>query len=205
MSTVTTKPSSSESQSHGIIWLLTLPFVLWDRMIPRIAGRAGATKAKEVERFLRFATVGIVGAIIDFGVLNLLQSTVLAPIEPYVSAKVALATGAAFVSAVSSNFVWNRYWTYPDSRTRSIRRQWVQFFIVSLAGLTFRLVWVRVLFTPFGNLGQDALWELGAIDADLSSESVKRLGTNIAQFWAVWIVMVWNFFANRYWTYNDVE
>lgn len=203
MSTVTTKTSPSESR--GIIWLITYPFVRWDHLIPRIAGRFGGAKAKEVERFLRFATVGIVGAIIDFGVLNLLQSTILSPVDPYVSAKVALATGAAFVSAVSSNFVWNRYWTYPDSRTRSIRRQWVQFFLVSLVGLTFRLVWVRVLFTPFGNLGDNLLRELGAIDDALSAESVKRLGTNIAQFWAVWIVMVWNFFANRYWTYNDVE
>ncbi|MCD4685014.1 MAG: GtrA family protein [Anaerolineae bacterium] len=203
MSTVTTKSSSPESR--GIIWLLTYPFVWWDRLIPRLAGRISETKAKEVERFLRFATVGIVGAIIDFGVLNLLQGTILAPVDPYVSAKVALATGAAFVAAVSSNFVWNRYWTYPDSRTRSIRRQWVQFFLVSLVGLTFRLVWVRGLFTPFGNLGEDVLRELGAIDGALSAESVKRVGTNIAQFWAVWIVMVWNFFANRYWTYNDVE
>ena len=82
MSTVTTKTSSSASR--GIIWLITFPFVWWDQLIPRIAQRMSATKFKEVERFLRFATVGIVGAIIDFGVLNLLQSTILAPIEPYV-------------------------------------------------------------------------------------------------------------------------
>ena len=39
----------------------------------------------------------------------------------------------------------------------------------------------------------------------MDAAATKQLGTNIAQFFAIWIVMVWNFFVNRYWTYNDVE
>lgn len=187
-----------------MIAIITYPFAWWDRAIVRIAARSGSAKAKEIERFLRFATVGILGAIIDFGVLNLLQTTVLTPSEPNVSLKVASATGIAFVSAVSSNFVWNRYWTYPDSRTRSIRRQWLQFFVVSLVGLLFRLTWVRLLFSPLGSVGVDILKAFGIVES-MASTATKRLGTNIAQFFAVWIVMVWNFFVNRYWTYNDVE
>lgn len=190
--------------ANRLITFITYPFVWWDRAIVRIAARSGSSKAREIERFLRFATVGILGAIIDFGVLNLLQTTVLTPSEPDVSLKVASATGIAFVSAVSSNFVWNRYWTYPDSRTRSIRRQWLQFFVVSLAGLLFRLTWVRLLFSPLGTLGVDILKALGVVES-MADTATKRLGTNFAQFFAVWIVMVWNFFVNRYWTYNDVE
>ena len=180
------------------------PFNLWNQFILRISLRFGGAKAKELERFLKFATVGVIGAIIDFGVLNLLQATVLHPTEPDVTLKVGLATGTAFASAVASNFVWNRYWTYPDSRTRSVRQQWTQFFMVSIAGLLFRLVWVRVLYMPFGNIGVDVLRAIGAADS-MADAGTRRLGTNIAQFFAVWIVMVWNFLANRYWTYNDVE
>lgn len=202
MSTVTSEPS--DARSNRLVYVLTYPFVWWDRVIVRIAARSGSEKAKEIERFLRFATVGVIGAIIDFGVLNVLQVTVLAPSEPNVSLKVALATGVAFTSAVSSNFVWNRYWTYPDSRTRSIRRQWMQFFVVSLAGLLFRLAWVRLLFSPLGTIGVDILTALGVVES-MAETATKRLGTNIAQFFAVWIVMVWNFFVNRYWTYNDVK
>lgn len=179
-------------------------FSLWNDLIRRVSQRVGGAQAREVERFLKFATVGVVGAVIDFGVLNLLQATVLRPVEPQVTLKVALATGTAFVSAVTSNFIWNRYWTYPDSRTRSLRRQWTQFFIVSLAGLIFRLVWVRTLYVPFGDIGASVLEALGLV-TNLADTATRRLGTNIAQFFAVWIVMVWNFFANRYWTYNDVE
>ena len=189
-----------DAESSGFAIL----FDVWNRIILKIAARAGGSKAKEVERFLKFATVGIIGAIIDFGVLNLLQATVLSPTGANESVKVAVATGAAFVSAVSSNFVWNRYWTYPDSRTRPIQQQLIQFFLVSLAGLAFRLVWVRTLYGPLGDFGADALQTLGVTDG-LDATATKKLGTNFAQFFAVWIVMVWNFFVNRYWTYNDVE
>lgn len=193
-----------ETQPKSILYWLTLPFQLWNATIVRISLRVGGARAKEIERFLKFATVGILGAIIDFGVLNLLQATLLTPQEPHATFKVAAATGTAFVSAVSSNFIWNRYWTYPDSRSRPIQRQWVQFFLVSAAGLTFRLVWVRSLFGPLGRLGVDILKGLGVVET-MTLTAQRRLGTNFAQFFAVWIVMVWNFFVNRYWTYNDVE
>jgi hypothetical protein len=35
--------------------------------------------------------------------------------------------------------------------------------------------------------------------------SPEFLGHNIALAFAVGVVMLWNFFANRYWTYNDVN
>ncbi len=180
------------------------PFSLLSQFIVRFSLRFGP-KAKEVERFLKFAVVGAIGAVVDFGVLNVLQATILHPDEPNVQLKVALATGTAFTAAVISNFIWNRYWTYPDSRTRSIRRQLVQFFIVNALGLLFRLWFVKTLFGPLGEIGADALQGVGLAPESMSDASVSRLGTNIAQFFAVWIVMVWNFFVNRYWTYNDVE
>ncbi len=176
------------------------PFGLLNEFILKFSLRFGE-KAKEVERFLKFAIVGIIGAVVDFGVLNVLQATILHPVEPNIQVKVALATGTAFTAAVSSNFIWNRYWTYPDSRSRPLRQQLVQFFIVNVAGLAFRLWFVRTLFIPFGHAGVDIL-DLGQ---SMSDGSIRQLGTNIAQFFAVWIVMVWNFFVNRYWTYNDVE
>lgn len=194
---------SSNSLGKPVRWY-RYPFILYNQIILKTASRMGGGQtAREAERFLKFATVGIIGAVIDFGVLNLLQATILHPQEPHLTMKVALATGVAFISAVCSNFVWNRYWTYPDSRSRPIHHQLVQFFIVNTAGLVFRLGWVRVMFGPFGDLGARAITAVGA--GTLAHSSQVRLGTNIAQFFAVWIVMVWNFFVNRYWTYSDVE
>lgn len=181
-----------------------LPLDLLNRAILTISLRFGG-RAKEVERFLKFAIVGIIGAIVDFGVLNLLQATILHPVEPNVNLKIALATGTAFTSAVISNFTWNRYWTYPDSRTRRIRHQLMQFFLVNAIGMAFRLWFVRAMFSPFGHTGVDVFQWLGLMPAAVEPALTRRIGTNIAQFFAVWIVMVWNFFVNRYWTYNDVE
>jgi putative flippase GtrA len=195
---------SSKALSYSSSAWYKTPFALLNQSIVRISLRFGA-KSKEVERFLKFAVVGAIGAVVDFGVLNLLQATILHPDEPNVQLKVALATGTAFTAAVVSNFIWNRYWTYPDSRSRPIQQQLVQFFIVNALGMAFRLWFVKTLFGPLGEVGADALQGVGVVSESISSASVSRLGTNIAQFFAVWIVMVWNFFVNRYWTYNDVE
>jgi hypothetical protein len=73
-----------------------------------------------------------------------------------------------------------------------------------VAGLVFRLIWVRLLFSPLGDIGRDLLKASGGASS-MDAVATKQLGTNIAQFFAIWIVMVWNFFVNRYWTYNDVE
>lgn len=181
-----------------------LPLQLLNRTILSISLRFGP-KAKEVERFIKFAIVGVIGAVVDFGTLNLLQATVLHPDAPHIDLKIGLATGIAFTSAVVSNFIWNRYWTYPDSRTRRLRNQIVQFFIVNAIGLAFRLWFVQAGVDPLGHAGVDVLQSLGALSGTVEAPLMRRIGTNIAQFIAVWIVMFWNFFVNRYWTYSDVE
>ncbi len=181
-----------------------LPINLLNRVIFTVSLRFGA-KAKEVERFIKFAIVGVVGAVVDFGVLNLLQATVLHPDQPNVTLKVGVAAGISFTCAVISNFIWNRYWTYPDSRTRALRNQVLQFFIVNAIGLAFRLWFVRAAFSPLGQAGVDVLKSMGAMSGTVAAPLMNRIGTNFATMIAVVIVMFWNFFVNRYWTYSDVE
>jgi putative flippase GtrA len=144
----------------------------------------------ERNRFLKFAVVGVVGAVVDFGVFNLLTQLTLIP--------AVYATMVSFTAAVISNFVWNRYWTYPDSRSKPIMGQVVQFILVSLIGLGIR--------TPlFAFLEQNLI--------NLASQALPRnfflkptfVGHNVSLAIAVLVVMMWNFFANRFWTYNDVK
>lgn len=179
------------------------PTVALNTLIKRASIRFGGQKAKELERFIKFFIVGAIGFVVDFGMLNLLQSTILRPV-PDSPLPVILATTIAFTSAITSNFIWNRYWTYPDSRSRSVVRQVVQFFVVNIAGWIFRLGIVTLLYVPFGVLVAgvlNSLWPGTITTAALQDQ----LGTNAAQALAVVIVMFWNFFVNRYWTYNDVE
>lgn len=174
-----------------------------DRFILWIAGFFGP-KAKEVERFLKFALVGTFGAVVDFATLNVLQFVILVPVPPYQNTKIASATGIAFCTAVLSNFVLNRYWTYPDSRSRSMRRQLAQFFLISIVGLVFRLIFVSVSYKYLGDFSANLLESL-SVNADWGEEAIFQLGTNEAQAISIVVVLFWNFFANRYWTYNDVE
>lgn len=181
-----------------------------DGLIVAVAARFGE-RSKEVERFLKFAVVGTIGAIVDFGTVIILQATLLPPInsqgEPVI-ANVAIATTIAFIAAVISNFIWNRFWTYPDSRSRSIRKQLVQFIIISFIGWFGRTIWISTAYHPLGTFLMPILLPVIHIFRpnyipSLTAEG--KLGTLFAQLVGVVVVMFWNFFANRMWTYNDVD
>ena len=103
----------------------------------------------------------------------------------------------SFTAAVISNFLWNRYWTYPDSRSRPIPRQLVMFFLVNVAGLVIRLPILHFLELPIRGL-------FTRLDLAIPFTPLF-LGKNVTLAIAVCIVMLWNFFVNRYWTYNDVD
>jgi putative flippase GtrA len=145
---------------------------------------------KERTRFVRFALVGMIGAVVDFGVSNLLIQVLDAPLV--------LAGTISFVMAILSNFYWNRRWTYPDSRSKPMPAQLVQFAIVSVVGLAIRipvLAYLEPVMETFTR--QFNLQIPGILDS-------RILADNLTLAIAVIIVMFWNFFANRYWTYNDV-
>jgi putative flippase GtrA len=147
------------------------------------------TASKEHIRFLKFATVGALGAIIDFGVMNLLTH--------FLNMRLVYAGTISFVCAVFSNFFFNRYWTYPDSRSRHILHQLGMFFVVNAAGIAIRINILHYLEPPLAKIFQDM--------AHVSGSTAELLGRNATLAFAVGLVMIWNFFINRYWTYNDVE
>jgi putative flippase GtrA len=148
------------------------------------------TNPRERTRFLRFAVVGAIGAVVDFGIANLLVYAF--------SASLVLAGTISFICAILSNFTWNRYWTYPDSRTKPLARQLIQFAVVSVMGLTIRIPILRFLEPVLFQLFSSLPLSLPVLTPDVMAK-------NITLAIAVLIVMFWNFFVNRYWTYNDVE
>lgn len=144
----------------------------------------------ERTRFLKFALVGLIGAIIDFTIFNLVSN--FTPLSAVV------ASAISFIAAVVSNFLWNRFWTYPDSRLKTFANQLSQFIVVSVIGLLIRVI----LFTPIENLILDFITRFINSGFFLTPQF---LGHNITLAFLILIVMLWNFFANRYWTYNDVK
>jgi putative flippase GtrA len=147
------------------------------------------SESKERVRFLKFATVGAIGAVIDFGVMNVFTH--------FLGFKLVYAGTISFICAVLSNFTLNRYWTYPDSRSRHFLHQLGMFFLVNAAGIAFRIPTLHymepVMAKAFENM------------VHLSHTTAQLLAKNATLAFAIGVVMIWNFFINRYWTYNDVE
>jgi putative flippase GtrA len=142
----------------------------------------------ERARFLKFLAVGIFGSMVDFGVMNLLSHRF--------GLTLVLAGTISFICAVISNFLWNRYWTYPDSRSRPLGRQLGMFFAVSVAGIVIRAPILHYLEPVFLRLFQRA--SLGLFTPEF-------LAKNVTLAVAIVVVLCWNFFINRFWTYNDVD
>ena len=148
---------------------------------------------KERNRFLKFAVVGAIGAVIDFGILNLIKS--FTPID------VIWASVISFTCAVASNFLWNRFWTFPESRFLPLIPQLGQFSIVSIAGLAIRtplFAWLNTFLSDLGKTFLPPTLFLPQITPDF-------LGRNGALASVILIVMLWNFFVNRYWTYKKIQ
>jgi putative flippase GtrA len=147
------------------------------------------TDRKERNRFVKFAIVGAFGALLDFGVMNLLSNVA--------HMRLVFAGSISFLCAVMSNFFWNRYWTYPESRSRHLLHQLGMFFLVNLAGIAIRI--------PILHFGEPPLLQLLRGSFSVSGDAAEFLAKNLTLATAVALVMLWNYFVNRYWTYNDIE
>jgi putative flippase GtrA len=146
------------------------------------------TASKEKIRFVKFATVGALGALIDFAVMNLFT---------HLGFKLVYAGTISFICAVLNNFLLNRYWTYPDSRSRHLLHQLGMFFLVNAAGIAFRIPTLHYVEPIMASAFEKMV--------HISHSTAQLLAKNATLAFAIGVVMIWNFFINRYWTYNDVE
>jgi putative flippase GtrA len=144
---------------------------------------------KERGRFIKFALVGTLGAAIDFAVMNLLTNFAHLDLVP--------AGIISFICAVISNFTWNRFWTYPESRSRPLFGQLGMFFLVNTAGVAIRIPILHYVEPPFQQFFEGIF--------HTSFDTAEFYAKNLTLAAAVGIVMLWNYFVNRYWTYNDID
>jgi putative flippase GtrA len=175
-----------------------------DGIVQTIASRFGK-RSRTVEQFLKFSVVGAIGFVVDFGTVFVLQATILPPVSDL---NVIIVTATAFTLAIISNFTWNRYWTYPKSRGGSAKRQLIQFTIISVIGGVVRTRWIAFAYLPLGALlmpGARPIIEIFRPDYVPSPVAEAKLGTMTAQLIGVIVVLFWNFFANRLWTYRHVK
>lgn len=133
----------------------------------------------EVKRFVKFAIVGISGLIVDYAMLNILVYGF--------GVSSALAIAVAFVLAATNNFVWNILWVYPESR-ETFWRHFPTFLVVNAVGLGINELILFLFERP--------------IEALFNSHVI---GLNLTKAIAAVIVMMWNFFVNRFVTFRHVK
>ena len=134
---------------------------------------------EELGRFFKFAVVGTIGAVVDFGTLNLLVLAFGWPKE--------YANLVSVTCAVISNFIWNRFWTYPESRDHPLHLSFGKFALVNLFGLLInQTIFVATDALVFGPMFP------------------HPLDYNLAKVSAIVVVLFWNFFVNRRWTYGAI-
>jgi putative flippase GtrA len=132
-----------------------------------------------LRRIAKFAVVGASGFVVDFAVLDAL--ILLAGWQPV------WANTCSFSLAVTNTFIWNRLWTFPESRQRSLGRQLIQFFLVNLVGL-----------------GINQLTFLGSASLVWGHLLPLVWSTNLAKMTASGVALIWNYSANRLWTWRGI-
>ena len=103
--------------------------------------RVALSKQSNWSQLMRFAAVGASGYVINLAVFTLLVHGA--------SFDKGIAASAAFVVALSNNFVWNRLWTFRAGDGHA-GFQAARFCVVSLSAFAFNLI---VLYTLVDGLG----------------------------------------------------
>ena len=163
---------------------------------------------KEASRFARFLVVGAIGFVVDFGGFTLFHAlgvgawvaAHLVPASvPSLPAYLArnpevIEQALSFCAAVVSNFIWNYLWIYPEARGANQTKKMTKFVAVSVAGL---IIGVPVY-------GVALFFAKGFIAASGLATMSLNLAGYMALVCRVGVLLFWNFFVNRFWTYRDV-
>lgn len=124
--------------------------------------------ADMISTFLKFAIVGLSGMVVNFGVTYLCKEKM--QMNKYLS------NILGFVIAATSNYFLHHYWTF-QSQNQQMGKEYVQFFVVSVVGVTIDTLVVYLL--------HDKL----------------KLNFYLSKVFSTGVAMVWNFLANLLFTF----
>ena len=116
-----------------------------------------------VLKFIKFCVIGFTGMIIDFGTTWILKE--VKRVNKY------FANSGGFILAATSNYIWNRIWTF-QSVSPKIAAEYFSFLLISAAGLAINNFVIFIL--------NDKL----------------RLNFYLSKLFAIGITTIWNFVMN---------
>lgn len=150
----------------------------------------GLVSKKTGVQFAKFAVVGLINTGVDWIVFFLLT------LIPFFKELEWLAKTISFLLAATNSFIMNSYWTFKKEFKEGIEESegkevtkgstyYVKFMVVSLVGWGLNtLIFYLCRYQIFNNL-------------------TARKSQFLSLFFASGIVVIWNFLANKFWTYKD--
>lgn len=120
-------------------------------------------------KFIKFCVVGASGMVVDFGVTWILKEKL--KVNKYI------ANSTGFILAATSNYVWNRLWTF-QSENSGIAVEYLSFIGISIIGLLINNIVVYIL--------NDKL----------------KITFYLSKLFAICVVTLWNFLMNFFFTFN---
>lgn len=140
----------------------------------RLLGRPG------FQQFVKFCLVGLSSFAVDYAVSSFLFYSL--------HFSISAASSVSFLFGVTNGFFWNSRWTFGHIEVVSPRTRYIKFVAVNLVGLALNLIFVNsILFVLNGSGHHD---------------TTSKLQFLIAKVGACSVVVFWNFFANKKWTFK---
>ncbi|PIV90021.1 hypothetical protein COW46_03955 [Candidatus Gracilibacteria bacterium CG17_big_fil_post_rev_8_21_14_2_50_48_13] len=127
--------------------------------------------------FIKFCLVGTLNTLIDVGILQLLL--LVSGIDPHTSPLLFVFVLIAFFSAVLNGFFLNKLWTFRMRTRKNSTRQFIKFLITNLVGLGLTMILMFFLV------------------------QLLHMVPYIAKLCTSALVLVWNFFATKHWTFKE--
>jgi putative flippase GtrA len=154
-------------------------------------------RSDEVVRFLRYCVVGASSFALGFAIYNVLF---------WITRRVFLSSTLSFALSVVNGFVWNRKWTFHDKRGRSVWNQALKFLMVNLVGYALNMivtVSLLALWSAHGIVAGDTVRHAAlAIVQGRTRETFTFVQVNAVGVVATAVVVVWNFLANKFWSFR---
>lgn len=151
-----------------------------------------------VRQFIKFCIVGFSSTAIDWGLYYSVKNLIMIPnhvgtavmgaiglVGWAIAFEVCISNVISTGTAVLNGFYWNSRWTFRSADASNRRQQFVRFIAVNVVGMALNTTIVLYLTISLTSNGH-------------SSNRMQILPKVVATV----IVMFWNFFANKFWTFK---
>lgn len=152
-----------------------------------------AKQGEGIVQFVKFGVVGVLNTAVDWIVYYIVAGYIITAVSAKPTAK-----AISFLVAVLNSYLWNTIWTFKKEYKQSTQKSdsaksaiFVKFVIVSLIG------WVVNYFVFKYVLDNFSFNDLVLLGKTVSAQDLYPLIAASAA------AVIWNFFANKLWTYRN--